>query len=197
MRIIDRALWAITATLTLLVTTEAALAYSYHQTRTYHNHYPISQRIELALNLPIGEVLPPPPEPVKRTYSKHDLMWLTIALYHEDRWASSSDIEIAQVGYAILNRVKHQRLGGKSIHAVLAKADQYPWYNPKGGYTFDDERAKKRAAKIAKMVLEGTIANLIGRADHFLAKNVNRAWTKAMDHKGYIGKHKYFYSRGV
>lgn len=166
----------------------------------FHTPYQL-QRIALPLSMEIADV-----EPLKErtkhveekpAYSKKDLKWLTIALYHEDRYSTSSDVEIAQLGYAILNRADHRRLGGESVKSIVSKPGQFPWYNKNVEFKLVDAKAKKRAAKIARMVLEGTIENLIGGADHFLATNTNRSWTKSMDGIGRIGKHKYFDSRGV
>lgn len=177
------------------------LSLAAQEDRLYTNQAHPNQRYALPLFMEIDDIAPIK-ERTKRvvpkpSYSQKDLKWLTIALYHEDRYSTSSDIEIAQIGYAILNRADHRRLGGESVKSIVSKPYQFPWYKKNAEFKLVDEKAKKRAAKIARMVLEGTIENLIGGADHFLANNTNRVWTKSMSRIGVIGKHKYFDSRGV
>lgn len=128
----------------------------------------------------------------KRNYSEKTLYILARNLYFEERSIESSDVEIAQVGYVVLNRMDSEKFPD-TIHGVVYQRKQFSWTHDGKPDKMADIEARARSLRIAKAVLDGTMPNLVGDADHYLNKNLSNAqWWRKMTFKGRVGNH-WFY----
>lgn len=127
-------------------------------------------------------------------YTQEDLAVLAKNLYFEERSKKASDIEIAQIGYVVLNRVKSSKYPN-SITDVIWQYKQFSWTHDGKSDKMFNSKARERSYKIARSVLEGTIPNEVGEADHYLNRNKSKArWYVHMTFKGRFGDH-WFYER--
>jgi hypothetical protein len=128
------------------------------------------------------------------SYTKEDLDVMAQNLYFEERSYKITDVAIAQIGYVVLNRV-NKKHWPNTIKEVVWQRKQFSWTHDGKSDKMKNPKAKKRAYAIAKAVLEGTIPNLIGDADHYLNRNKSKAmWWRGMKFKGRHGDH-WFYTR--
>lgn len=137
-------------------------------------------------------------------YTSDDLDFLAQNLYFEERSTLASDIEIAQIGYVVLNRVasKHYKDSIQGVVWFSAWSSRYNRRVAHFSWTLDGKsdlmhniKAKKRSFRIAKAVLEGTIPNMVDDADHYLNKEISSAsWWKTMKFRGRFNNH-WFYKR--
>ncbi len=141
---------------------------------------------------------------IEKSYTQDDLDFLAQNLYFEERSSKATDLEIAQIGYVVLNRVKSKHWPNTIERVIWYKAwsKRYNKNIPHFSWTLDgksdvmhNRKAEKRSFRIAKAVLEGTIPNMVGTADHYLNKNKSKAtWWKTMTFEGRFGNH-WFYTR--
>lgn len=130
-----------------------------------------------------------------KNYSQETLYIFAKNLYFENRSSKASDVEIAQVGYVVLNRMASGRYP-KTVEGVVYQRKQFSWTHDGKSDNMLDLKAKARALRIAKGVLEGTIPNIVGDADHYLNKNLSNAkWWSKMHFKGRVGNHWFYKSK--
>lgn len=147
--------------------------------------------------LPVGEgtVL----KPNGAVYSQLDLDTLARNIYFEERTALYNDlitdVEAAQIGYVVLNRVA-LRTYPNSIYEVVYQPSQFSWTHDGKPDTMVVEKVRTRAYNIARGVLEGSIPNLVNDADHYLNKDVSKSkWWVGMKPRGKFGGHWFYKSR--
>ena len=142
--------------------------------------------------------------PYIKPYSDAELHYMAQNLYFEERSSIASDIDIAQIGYVVLNRVKKRHWPNTIKEVIWEKkwSSKYKKWVPMFSWTLDglsdemvDADARARSYYIAHMVLTRQIPNLVGDADHYLNKYKSKAvWWKTMEFKGRYGDH-WFYTR--
>lgn len=125
-----------------------------------------------------------------------DLDTLAKNIYFEQRTSLAnntiSDVDAAQVGYVVLNRVMSKHYPD-NIQDVVYQRKQFSWTHDGKSDVMTHWYAQQRAYKIASMVMLGTIDNNINGATHYLNKNASRAtWWRNMSFRGKHNNH-WFY----
>lgn len=128
----------------------------------------------------------------KLKYNQKDVDAMAKNLYFEYRNEEASDIEIAQIGYVVLNRLKSKRFPN-TISEIIWQPSQFSWTHDGKSDKMTNLEAKKRAERIAKAILDGSIPNLIGDSNHYLNKSISKAtWWKRMKFVAKFGEHSYY-----
>lgn len=147
------------------------------------------QKVEVPYQIQVGNYVQ---LQAKLKYSQKDVDMMAKNLYFEYRNEKASDIEIAQIGYVVLNRLKSKGFPN-TIPDVIWQPSQFSWTHDGKSDKMTDRDAKERAERIAKAVLEGTIPNRIGKANHYLNKRISKAsWWKDMKFVAKFGEHSYY-----
>ncbi len=103
-----------------------------------------------------------------------------------------TDIDAAQVGYVVMNRVASKHFPN-SIIEVVYQYKQFSWTHDGKSDVMANWHAQVRAYRIAAAVIFNMIPNEIGDADHYLNKRISKAtWYINMDYRGDHSNHTFY-----
>ena len=117
--------------------------------------------------------------------------WLLQAMYHESR--GESDKGVVAVGYVILNRVKHPTLWPNTIAGVIKQRRQFSYrFDGSLEKGFTEKKQYIRIAVLAAKVLEGSVANPVGKAVYYHRYDISTQWSKKKKLVSKIGSHNFY-----
>lgn len=111
------------------------------------------------------------PYQVNAWYNSDDLYVLAEALYFESS-IESLDCQ-AQVGYTVLNRVKHRK---QSIRKVIWASHQFSYTQDGKHERMTDQPARERAFAVAKLVLNGWAKDRTQGGEYFVNLSIVPNW---------------------
>ena len=131
----------------------------------------------------------------EREEKMNDILMLANLLFSETK-----DVDDAKgIAHVVKNRVARPDRFGGTMQEVIFAPSQFSGVNTNewkkatsGKLTKDEENIYKRFLIISKGVLDGTIKDPTGGADHYVNLKLARpSWAKKMEKKIKIGQHTY------
>lgn len=104
------------------------------------------------------------------------------------------------VANVIMNRVNALSWFGNTVESVCKKPYQFSCWNandPNASQCLrvsDTDAAFRQCLNIAKLAVDGRLADITGNADHYHAVGVNPSWAKTYRFTVQIGNHKFYKS---